>query len=379
MKKIIILILILFITTGCTDYRELTDMAIISNVALDKVDDKYNIIIQVLDSKKNENGSSNPSIVLYQSSGKTLFEAFRNISLESSKKLYTGHINTFIVTENLLNEGASNFIDFVLRNSEIRKDFNLLITNNNINEIMNIIPPLSIPSEKITNSLEISSKYQGMVDIISFDKFISNIYTVGIDPVLPSLEIKNIKSDDEDINPTKRLVLKKEMGIFNDDIFKGYISKDASLGLNILNNKDTSSIITFKCDNKNYSSVELINAIPKLTVDINSNKLYIELNITATLDELNCNIDITNDNGINLLKDKFNNRVYEILKSTIKEQKDKNVDYLGIGRYIYQNNYKFYELNQDDIDNIITNLNESININTTFTEKTTIRNGDEKY
>ena len=29
--------------------------------------------------------------------------------------------------------------------------------------------------------------------------------------------------------------------------------------------------------------------------------------------------------------------------------------------------------------NIITNLNESININTTFTEKTTIRNGDEKY
>ena len=40
MKKIILLIIIL-LTTGCADYRELSDMAMVSNIAISKEEDKY--------------------------------------------------------------------------------------------------------------------------------------------------------------------------------------------------------------------------------------------------------------------------------------------------------------------------------------------------
>ena len=52
MKRILILLFSLFVLTGCSDYRELTDMAIASSIGLDIKDGNYNVIVHVLDAKK---------------------------------------------------------------------------------------------------------------------------------------------------------------------------------------------------------------------------------------------------------------------------------------------------------------------------------------
>ena len=185
MKKILIMIISILLLCGC-DYTELSDMAIISSMALDKGNDNYKIIVQVLDTKESKKEDINPSVVLYEADGKTIHEAFRNISLESSKKLYLGHLKTVIIKDSVLKNNANDFIDFILRNKEIDKTFDLLMTKDNIKEIMEIIPPLeTIPSEKISNTLKIASKSQGMIDVIKFDTFLNNLYSIGIDPVLP--------------------------------------------------------------------------------------------------------------------------------------------------------------------------------------------------
>ena len=57
-KKIFILILVILLLTGCSDYRELTDMAIISNLGIDKVDEEFHITVQILNSKSNSNDDS---------------------------------------------------------------------------------------------------------------------------------------------------------------------------------------------------------------------------------------------------------------------------------------------------------------------------------
>ena len=176
MKKLILLIIIL-LTTGCADYRELSDMAMVSNIAISKEDDKYKIIVQVLDAKStNEESIIKPSVILYEDTGDTMHEAYRNVTLESPKKLYLGQVDTVILSTESLKEGASDFIDFILRDPEMEKDFNLLVTDEDINEVMNIVPPLvSIPSENVSSSIIISSKMQGMVSNASFDEFVSNI------------------------------------------------------------------------------------------------------------------------------------------------------------------------------------------------------------
>ena len=44
MKKKIILIILILLLTGCSDYRELTDMAIVPSFAIDYKDNKYHVI-----------------------------------------------------------------------------------------------------------------------------------------------------------------------------------------------------------------------------------------------------------------------------------------------------------------------------------------------
>lgn len=374
MKKILILIMSILLLSGCTSYTELSDMAIISTIALDKENDNYKIIIQVLDTKKSSKEDLNPSVVLYEALGKTIHEAFRNISLESSKKLYLGHLKAVIIKESVLKNNTNDFIDFILRNKEIDKTFDLLMTKDDIKDIMEIIPPLeTIPSEKISKTLKIASKSQGMVDFVKFDSFLNNIYSIGIDPVLPIIHIKEIESNNNEINPKKRLVLEKNLAIFKDDKFINYLSYDSSIGYNLLNKSDTSSIISFECMKNAYISVELLNVIPKIIYNIDTKKLDINLDISASLSEINCNID---EEDIKL-ENIFNKRIENIIKSTIDEEKNNNVDYLGIGKYLYQNKYDYYK--NINIDDLISNLESNININTKFIEKNTIKKGDEKY
>ena len=46
MRKIIIVLIPILLLTGCYDYRELSDLAIITAISIDKVDDNLEIAIQ---------------------------------------------------------------------------------------------------------------------------------------------------------------------------------------------------------------------------------------------------------------------------------------------------------------------------------------------
>lgn len=380
MKKLILLIIIL-LTTGCADYRELSDMAMVSNIAISKEEEKYRIIVQVLDAKStNEESIIKPSVILYENTGNTMHEAYRNVTLESPKKLYLGQVDTIILSTESLKEGASDFIDFILRDPEMEKDFNLLITDEDINEVMNVVPPLvSIPSENVSSSIIIASKMQGMVANVSFDEFISNILVEGIDPVVPSMYIKKVDTENEESNPEKRLVISKELGIFKGDKFISYINEDASLGFNLLNNNVSSPVISFKCDETNYASIELIKNKASYKYDKDSNKLKIDIDLTGTLSELDCNIDISKKEGVTKIEDLLKNKVNEIIKETVKAEKENKSDFLGIGKFLYQNDYKYYTKTKDNLDEIINNMNEEININVTYSQKASIKRGDEKF
>lgn len=384
MKKIIILILIVLFTSGCSDYRELSDMAMISNIAIDKEDDKYKVIVQVLDSSNSSSSSGessvSPSVTVYESVGKTLHEAFRNVTLESPKQLYIGHVDTVLVGENAAYEGISEFIDFILRDPEMEKDFNLIISSEPVSDAMNVLPPLvSIPSENISSSIEIASDIQGMVTNVSFDEFVSNILIKGIDPVLPTLYIKKQETDNEEINPEKRLVLSKKLGIFKDDKLVSYLNDDASLGYNLLNNEGTSSIISFKCDKDAYASIELLGAKSGFAYDKKKNIIKIKMDLTGTLSELNCNMDISKDEKIKELENMLEKRIKEIIDEMIKSLKENNSDFIGIGKYLYQNDYKYYNKNKDKLESMIKNIKAEYDINITYTQKTSIKRGDEKY
>ena len=372
-KKIFILILVILLLTGCSDYRELTDMAIISNLGIDKVDEEFHITVQILNSKSNSNDDSKKNsseVILYNSKGKTIHEALRNTSLESPKKLYVGHLESIIISERIAKSNISELFDFILRDPEITKDANILmIKDASINEVMSIITPLeSIPAESIKSSIEVASKIQGSVNNIPFDEFAATIIETGIDPVIPLITIKE----------NKRIVMSKELAMFSREKFVGYLNRDAAFGYNIALNNVNENVISFKCDKNNYASIELVNNNSKLSYDVSKNTLSIKSTIVGSLSELNCNYNIKKESDVKNLEKKLEKRIEDMLNETIEyAKKYYKSDFLGIERYVLKNDYKHYK--GKNYNDLRKNINSNIEVKVKFIQKGSIKKGDEKY
>lgn len=382
-KKIIIIISILLLT-GCADYRELTDMAIVSTVAIDKKDNEYSLIVQILNSNTESSGEEKvqAKVMVYESKGKTLHEAFRNLLLDSPKKMYLGHVEVVILSESSIKEDLTTFFDFFLRDPEMEKDFKLLVAkDNSIKELMNVTESLvSIPAESVVDSITISEIMQGNVANYTFDEIVSNEIQEGIDPVIPAISIKKTESDNEEINPKERLILSKEMGIFANKKLIGYLDSSSTLGYNLLNQNTDSSVISFKCDKDNYATIELTKNKSKFSYDIKSNKLILDIDIDGSLSEVNCNIDVNKEESLKKLEKMLKNHMKDILTKTVNSIKEYNEsDFLGIERYIYRNNYKYYKKNKKEIRENIKTIDSKFNIKILFNQTGLMRKGDEKY
>ena len=372
MKRILILLFSLFVLTGCPDYRELTDMAIASSIGLDIEDGNYNVIVHVLDAKKTGEKDVSPNIKIYESSGKTLHEALRKIVLESPQKLYVGHLNSFVISERFAKEGISKIFDFILRDSEVEKSFNLMVTKNNINEIMNINNSDSnVPLQDISKNIDLSTNIEGSTSSITFDRFIESVIKIGIDPVLPVILIKD--EDDK-----KTISLDEQIAIFKDDKLVSYLNKDNTFIYNLLNNNLSSSVFSFKCDKSNYGSIEILDYSSNYYYDFDLNKIITEVDIISSLSELNCNMNIENNKIMDEIEIRIKNELSKNINNFFNEIKKSESDILGIEQYIYRNNYLFYEKNKNNISELLSNSEIDLNLNITIEQIGSLKKGNEK-
>ena len=372
MKRILILLFSLFVLTGCSDYRELTDMAIASSIGLDIKDGNYNVIVHVLDAKKTGEKDVSPNIKIYESSGKTLHEALRKIVLESPQKLYVGHLNSFVISERFAKEGISKIFDFILRDSEVEKSFNLIVTKNNIDEIMNINNSDSnVPLQDISKSIDLSTNIEGSTSSITFDRFIESVMKIGIDPVLPVILIKD--EDDK-----KTISLDEQIAIFKDDKLVSYLNKDNTFIYNLLNNNLSSSVFSFKCDKSNYGSIEILDYSSNYYYDFDLNKIITEVDIISSLSELNCNMNIENNKIMDEIEIRIKNELSKNINNFFNEIKKSESDILGIEQYIYRNNYLFYEKNKNNISELLSNSEIDLNLNITIEQIGSLKKGNEK-
>ena len=129
-SKLLILITICFILTGCGNYRELNQIAIITGIGIDKKNEEYEVSVLIANAQKSETtskeGESQPTV--YSGTGKTLVEAVKVIERKTPKELYLGHINVVLISEDVAEDGFLKVADWLLRNPESRKKFYLILT-----------------------------------------------------------------------------------------------------------------------------------------------------------------------------------------------------------------------------------------------------------
>ena len=200
--KILTFIVIIFSLTGCFDYKEINDYAVVSAISIDKSNKKnkkYTVGIQIMNAKKDEESEAS-SIAFYKSDGDTIYEGLEQILLDLPKELYLGHNEVLILGEELLKkESALNFLDYFLRDSEVEKDSLVIVAKEDkAYEVLKIITPLeAIPSRNLKETIKIADNFRGELSSVTLDEFIASLSNNGEDPVLPSVKIAGKTSKGE--------------------------------------------------------------------------------------------------------------------------------------------------------------------------------------
>ena len=193
--KIFIIIIFLFTLSGCYNYKEINNYAIVSGVSIDKNDDdvnKYKIGVQIMNAKKNEDDNSS-LITFYEASGKTIYDALEKIMLDSPKELYLGHNEVIVISEELLKEeNPLNYLDYFMRDPESEKDAVVMTSKEKkASNILKVITPLeTIPSRNLKATLSVADNFSGILTVVTIDEFISDLSNPKTEAIIPSVKIE---------------------------------------------------------------------------------------------------------------------------------------------------------------------------------------------
>lgn len=388
MKKIILVCVFLFLLSGCYDYKELNDYAIVTGIAIDKVKDKYEVSVLISNSSKTSSDaeSKESDVVVYSGHGDTIFEAFKDIGLSSPKEIYIGSFSILLISEDVAKEGINNVIDVFLRYPNSRKSFYLtIVKNDKAKDVLKIMTPLAnFPSQNISNNLASSTSLQGIIRKVSFNELLSILVQDGIDPTINSIKIVGNEKKGFNQSNLENTEPKSNIKLSNLAIFKNYklvdfASYEESLGINFINKnmKDAYLKIKYK-DGFVVIDTTKVNSNIKIDLENNNPKVNIYINGEARITESNGNIKLTEYKTIEKLQKLSNKKIKKIIIKAINKAKENNADIFGFGLKYYHKYPKYFKKEKNNWDKIFKDLEINIHVKIILKNKVSSKNSLEE-
>lgn len=347
MKKILIIILTLLLCTGCFDYKEINDLAIINAIGVDYENDEYVITLEILNDQIDKDSSKITSYTKV-GHGKNLTSAIENAADKLSKQLIFNHIKLMILSKSIIEEKFENIIDLFLRNTYFRENFYVISATKNkpetlLNHTTNEAP---IASTAITDTLE-SIRYSSNTNVLKkFDEIVEEVITYGIDTCFSNITLK----DNE--------FIVDGMSIFNNYSYKSNLSNEYVKIYNLLTDNFDRPTYTINYDNLAFTTA--INN-GKINTEIKSGTINVTGNLMGRIIDNDPKYNIRDPKNLERIDNDFTNLLNKKIPEFIKVLQDNNSDILGITRNYYKKTRtkdKDYWLKLDIKSNIKFNINK---------------------
>lgn len=382
--KILIIIILLFSLCGCYNYRELNEIAIVSAIGIDKTDDGYKMAVQIMNTKKegqdtNSSGSQ-PKFIVYTAEGKTIQGILRDFVLESPRRLYATHLQLLVISEDLAKDGISDILDWFARDSESRKQFYVLVSENSQSEdILNTLTSLeTLNSKKITSNIDTDTRFLGVAEQTTFENVLATYLNDKQELVLPSIRLEGDSdageknSNIEQSSPKTQIFL-SPLAVFKDDKMLGYLTKEESIAMSFIKNKLKSTVIDYKCSDNDYISSEIISSKTSLQPNISSNKpkVTIKINGKANINEINCDWDLENNETILKINKMLEQEIENIINDSIDSINQRfDSDIFGFKDLFYKKDPKYYKTIKDQLtDENLKKLDVKVEVDMSLPQK----------
>lgn len=384
MKKIIASLFILFCLSGCWNYKELNEYSIVTGVAIDKKEDKYEVSVLISNAPKSstDNSSSESQIVVYSGDGKSIFEAFKNIGLISPKELYLNSFSIFVISEDVAKEGIDPAIDFFLRYSSSRNKFSVVIAKEDkAKDTLKIMTHLTnFPSQGISDNIKSTSNLQGSIARMGFDDLTSILLRKGIDPAINSVKVVGKVKDGSstknlETSEPKTYIKIGSFSIFKDDKLVDWATHDESLGINMINGEVSEMYLNV--DYKDgYVVVDTTTFSEDIKTSIKDNKPHVEINFKgeARIIEVKGDINLQDDKVIEELQERCNKLIKKNAKKAIDLAIENEADIFGFGLKFHQNHHKYFKKVEDNWGKELGNIKFKINSKLILKNKVSSKN-----
>ncbi|SHK04571.1 Ger(x)C family spore germination protein [Paramaledivibacter caminithermalis] len=188
MKKLyfIIIVITLFILSGCWNYSDVNKMRFVAGVAIDydESKDKYIVTSEVV---KLLEGGQRFGSALFQSRGETVFDAVRDTIMKNARKLYWGHTKVIILSKDVTGKRLVPILDYISRDGEFRDNVWILISDE---DTANEIFENTFENRDEITSFHIDDTLKNEKNISTYHaipawRFIGTTYDKGASPTLP--------------------------------------------------------------------------------------------------------------------------------------------------------------------------------------------------
>lgn len=315
MKKIIIIILII-LTTGCWDQREIKDLGITNSFLFDYKDGKIIFMAEVVNPKTQSSISSSPAgtspYIYIRGEGEKILDATNNSTLTLNKYLYNAHLKAIFITEAFAKEkGILPLLDLFSRYPELRQsEYIVVIKGENQQALYKSSVSLAdffgdfVDNSESTQSYRLSkSVYTKMLDMTR--SYYSNTEepVVGVIEKIPVSENEVDKDNPliEDLVQDNTKVIYEGFAVFKKEKLKYVSTGEETLLYNLIVGKAKAINIDV-----GKTTFKILSDNPKVDIKYKDDKVKIDI-------QLDLEMLIVLDEG----KHNFNN-----LKTVSKLQKE---------------------------------------------------------
>ena len=316
MKKTIILFACVLLS-GCYNYKEVSDLAFVSSLALDYQNNNFNIILEIEENHKDNKYSS----YILEGTGKTIEAAIQNASLSFNKDLYFINLNILLISKDAANNKLASILDYVSRDNNFSFNFNIALCDNPKEAIENIMQKEEIFGKYLSTLLK---NTDSNTINIKLDNLLNNYLNENYDIILP---IINIKED---------TIIIDKAAIFKDNIIIDTLDEESLAIYNILLNNHRDYYLEIESD------IVFKTSYYQTSIYFKNNTLYIMPTLTGTFLE---SISHDPDKIVDKVNIKFNNEIENFINNLISLESDP----LGLKRYTKNKKDIKYRINTNII------------------------------
>lgn len=367
--------------TGCWNKTELSDLAFVMAIGLDKAKDGkgYEVTYQVVIPGNVTSGMSGGNaqglpVIVYSSTSENLLEAGRKATTKVSRRLYFAHTTLIVISEEVAKEGIAPLLDIVERDPEIRTTTRVVIAKDiPAKDLVSTLTPLDkLPAEKMTKSIQVTERSWGANADINVDDIIMALVSNGKDPIISGFTVVGSSTERDklsNIESSRSPSILQAVGlaIFNGDKLTGWINGKSAIGVQRVNKNLKGTVEYVDWNSKsNAVGMKILRSKTKVSATVKNGKpkILVKIEEEGNIGETIIPIDLSDPKVYPKLQKEFDEKIKSEVLESINEAKELNSDIFGFGEAFHRSHPKFWKKAKSDWGTIFTDLEVEVKVNT---------------